>query len=107
MKEDPIERLIKESRLETSRGFTDRMMERIEARLQRKLRTRLYLMVVSVVVLCLAGAWALIVSGYRIPVFGLLVSLPKTFTIIGLGMTSCLTLLHLFLLHQASRVLQS
>lgn len=82
MKDDPIFRLVKESKLETSSAFTEATMEKIERRLESRMKMKIYLLMISVSVLIVLTVFLLISSGFKYIAFGFAVNLPKIVTIL-------------------------
>ena len=100
MKEDPIKNLIQQSQLETSDGFSEKTMVLIEQRLQQRMKLRLYLFMSFVVLFFSFLVYLLIAAGFTIDVFGLIVSLPKTITMIVISFGAYLTILQSYHLHK-------
>lgn len=98
MKKDPIAQLVKESGLKTSPGFTDLTMEKLDRRIQLRIKIKLGLLMTAVVLLGIFVAYRLISAQFSIVVFGLLVELPKIVTMVGISMTCYLMVLHLNML---------
>lgn len=95
MKNDPIAKLVKESKLETSDAFTELMMGKLEQQLERRMRLRLYLLITGVAVFFAITTFVLITSGFTVPAFGLKIQLPKMFTMLAITMGGFLAVLHL------------
>lgn len=95
MKKDPIAKLVKESKLETSGAFTELMMDKLEQQLERRMRLRLYLLITGIAVFFAITTFVLITSGFMIPAFGLKIQLPKMFTMLTVTMGGFLAVLHL------------
>ncbi|MEL6194430.1 MAG: hypothetical protein AAFR66_20390 [Bacteroidota bacterium] len=95
MKKDPIAKLVKESKLETSDAFTELMMDKLEQQLEKKMRLKLYLLITGVAVFFAITTFILITSSFTIPAFGLKIQLPKMFTMLTITMGGFLAVLHL------------
>ena len=100
MKEDPIKKLIQESKLETSVDFTDRTMDLLERRIQRGIKIKLYLLLSFVTVFFSIIAFTLIQSGFKVDVFGLIILLPKVATMVVISLIGYFVFSHLSLLIQ-------
>ena len=86
MKNDPIRRLIKESGLETSEEFVDLTMEKLDQRIQQRMKVKLYLLISATVLLFMGMVVFLAYSGYTVNVFGLNLILPKIGTMVGISL---------------------
>ncbi|MEM8900609.1 MAG: hypothetical protein AAGC85_21010 [Bacteroidota bacterium] len=95
MKKDPITKLVKESKLETSDAFTELMMEKLDQQLEKKMRLKLYLLITGIAAFFAITTFVLITSGFTIPAFGLKIQLPKIFSMLIVTMGSFLAVLHL------------
>ncbi len=102
MKEDPIKHLIKASGVETSTDFTQKTIEKMEQRIQGKIKLRIYLLIVVVTLLFMVVGWALVRTGFTVALFGVLVGLPKVITIVLISLLAFLTHSHLLRLLGAS-----
>ncbi len=98
MKNDTIQDLIRESRLKTSDGFTDELMEALDRQIQQKMNTRLYALIAGAGLLFCIVVYALIISGFRIEAFGLSINLPKVLTMLGITIVGYITISHLITL---------
>ncbi len=95
MKKDPIAKLVKGSKLETSDAFTELMMDKLDQQLERRMRVRLYLLICGIAVFFAITTFVLITSGFTIPAFGLKIQLPKMITMLTITVGGFLAVLHL------------
>jgi len=91
---DQIEKLLKESKVETSHDFTDQLMNKLDRKLERKMRLGLYLLMAFVLTFFGAIVFMWIQSGYQISAFGLSVAIPKTGPILTLSLLAFLVVMH-------------
>ncbi|MEM6378245.1 MAG: hypothetical protein AAF705_08535 [Bacteroidota bacterium] len=98
MKRDPIEQLIKESKLSPSKDFTQLTMDMLDVQVRRRLRIKLVLLAISVALLFCLTIVILIVLDFRVDAFGLIITLPKILTMTVVSMSSYFAILHLFTL---------
>ena len=95
MKNDPIAKLVKESKLETSDAFTELMMDKLDQQLEKRMRIRLYLLITGVAIFFASTTFILITSSFTIPAFGLQIQLPKMLTMLSITMGGFLAVMHL------------
>ncbi|OEK04604.1 hypothetical protein [Roseivirga misakiensis] len=91
MSEDPIKRLIKESRLETSSSFTDDLFQKFEAKQSKKIAKRLYLLTGLSILFFMVITLMLM----KPELFGLSLELPKNGLLMVISLLGFLTVLHL------------
>lgn len=94
MTNDPLEKLIKESQIETSAGFTDLLFEKYQQGLIRKARIRLYMMVLSIVLLFGLSASILIIADFKLMAFGEVIRFSKFGVMIGISGLTFFTILN-------------
>lgn len=95
MKEDTIKRLLQESKLNTSEGFTDQTMEEIQRRIQHKIRLQLYWLISAIAFLFCLLVFLLISSNFEINTFGIVISLPKILSMLVISMIGYFSILHI------------
>lgn len=98
MKEDSIKRLMKASKLETSKEFTNLVAEKLDQHLQRRMKFRLYGLIFGVFILFSAMTFSLIASGFSLYAFGIILPLPRIATMVFISMTAYMLVLHLMTL---------
>ncbi len=96
MKNDPLEKLIKESGLQTSVEFTEVTMARLDRLVERRLKYKLYLLIAFILLFFVGMAVLLIYSGFQIAAFGVTLNLPKIVTVIGISLIPSLIIMHLY-----------
>ena len=98
MKNDPIERLIKESQPKMSEGFTHSVMNRIERRLEKRMKFKVYLLVSAVIVYLIFTFYVLYSSGFTATAFGFEFVLPKVLTVLTLMSVGYFVMGHLIMI---------
>lgn len=95
MKEDPIEKLLKESIVKTSDEFTDELMGKLVIKQMLKVRSRLYILIASVIACLGGGTYLMIRFGGQLKAFGLSFELPKIAPLVVIGFIGLVVLMHL------------
>ena len=88
MNEDPIKQWIKASKRETSEAFLEDTLDKLDARIQRRMQTRLYLLIAGVSLFMIVSMIFFLTSGFMIHAFGIVLGLPKYTTMIAISLLS-------------------
>ena len=96
MNKDSIKELLHEAQLKTRDDFTQRTVDRLELRLQKRMRLRLYFLMAGTVLFFAVLIIVLIAKGFIITLFGLLVHVPKLPVFVGFSMIGAFLSLFLY-----------
>ncbi len=91
-----VKELLEEAQLRTSPDFTQRTMDRLEAKLRRRLRLQLFVFIAGVALFALAFVFTFIFYGLEFKVFGLSADLPEVPLLSGVTLLSALIILYLY-----------
>jgi len=102
MKEDSLKDLLKESFVQPSEGFTDRLMHKVIDKKMQKLRVRLYVLIASVATLFGGSAFVLAKYGVRLSTMGYSLELPKLAPLVAISLGGFMLVLYLIQLVQST-----
>ena len=96
MKKHSINDLMQEARVETSTKFTDHTMQLLEAHRAKRLKQKLWLLIVGITLFTSALSVLFVWKGFNLNVLGIAMHFPQIPTVTGFVGVSMLAILYIY-----------